>query len=209
MRRIRKLRHWKQQFDKDARFVWRRETLFAGTIYEAGTVIPDDLIPKAKLRRFWEAGRIELYKFEDPDVATGARKDADDELVIPEGVTVEKAKGSWFLVKIVGDEKDYKVNGKKALAKFIDELPESESDEIDSKELSELLDLIELQVTAEDVAQWSEEDKALVTAYIDIILDDSVENPEEPPEILADLMSDATVATDDDPGTEGKGTEND
>ena len=132
MRKIRKLRHWKQRFDANARFVWRRETLFAGTTYEAGTEVPDDLLSKIKLRRFWEAARIELYLFEDPNVATGASAEKSDELVIPEGVSVEKAKGSWYLVKIVGDEKDYKVNGKKQLAAFIAGLPPVESSDSQS-----------------------------------------------------------------------------
>ena len=69
---MRKLRHWKQRYDKNARFVWRRPTMFGRRAYEPGDLIPPELeANKTKLRRFWESGRIELAEFEDPNVATG------------------------------------------------------------------------------------------------------------------------------------------
>ena len=69
---VRKLRHWKQQFDKDAKFIWRRSTFWKGKKVKIGDEIPEDLHSnKAKLRRFWESGWIELAKFEEPNVATG------------------------------------------------------------------------------------------------------------------------------------------
>ena len=69
---IRRLRHWKQRFDKNAEFIWRRPTIAGGVTYEAGSPIPDVLKNNpAKLRRFWEAKRIELADFEAPNVATG------------------------------------------------------------------------------------------------------------------------------------------
>jgi len=69
---MRKLRHWKQRFNKNARFVWRRPTTFGGEAYQPGDPIPPELESnKTKLRRFWESSAIELAEFEDPNVATG------------------------------------------------------------------------------------------------------------------------------------------
>lgn len=127
MRKVRKLRHWKQRFNPNARFMWRRNTTFDATVFEAGTEVPEGLLSRVKIRRFWESKRIELWEFEDPNVATGKIDGKGDELVLPEGVSVEKGKGSWYLIKIVGDEKDYKVNGKKKLAEFIATIPEPET----------------------------------------------------------------------------------
>ena len=79
---IRKLRHWKQRFNRKAAFVWRKETAWprheangktTRVVFPAGSVIPPWVIATmgAKLRRFWESERIELLEFESPDVATG------------------------------------------------------------------------------------------------------------------------------------------
>ncbi len=78
MRRVRRLRHWKQRWDKNARFVWRTPVIFAGVRYAPGDGIPDALDgDKTKLRRFWESRKIELAEFEAPNVATGqVEKDA-------------------------------------------------------------------------------------------------------------------------------------
>lgn len=65
--KVRTIRHWKQQFDKGARFVWRKPTKWDGnTSFEAGSEVPKGLLPPTKLRRFWEAGRIELAEFDEP-----------------------------------------------------------------------------------------------------------------------------------------------
>ena len=70
--RFKKLRHWKQRFDKNAKFVWRRSLKFGGTMTKIGSQIPKSLLIKpTKLRRFWEAGVIELRDFEAPKVSTG------------------------------------------------------------------------------------------------------------------------------------------
>ncbi|UFK26765.1 hypothetical protein [Roseobacter phage RDJL6] len=72
MRKVRSLRHWKQRFNHNAKFIWRRPIIWQGETVEVGTPIPEDLVKgRAKLRRFWEAGVIELAEFEDPDVVTG------------------------------------------------------------------------------------------------------------------------------------------
>jgi hypothetical protein len=79
MREVRKLRHWKQRFNKNAMFIWRRPARFAGKAQRPGDPIPDELASnKAKLRRFWESGVIELAQFETPDVLTGLVESAAD-----------------------------------------------------------------------------------------------------------------------------------
>ena len=71
-RKVRTLRHWKQRFDKNAEFVWRRPLVYAGRAYRPGDSIPSDLGKnKTKLRRFWESKTIELAQFEDRNVLTG------------------------------------------------------------------------------------------------------------------------------------------
>lgn len=80
-KKVRTLRHWKQRFDKNAEFIWRRPITWQGKTVKAGDPIPQDLQDnKTKLRRFWEARVIELAQFEEPDVATGQKP----EPVVPE-----------------------------------------------------------------------------------------------------------------------------
>lgn len=126
---VRKLRHWKQRFDKNARFIWRRAIKYGGKLTEIGAELPEDF-PPLKLKRFWEAGVIELAEFEDPNVATGQRAEPSKPtrpksikpLELPDGVTVERGRGSWLLVTVEGDEKVHRVNGRKALAEFLERL---------------------------------------------------------------------------------------
>lgn len=73
-RRIRALRHWKQRFDPNAAFVWRKRTEWGDQVFEPGDPIPDEIIEemgRTKLRRFWESHFVELAEFEDPDVLSG------------------------------------------------------------------------------------------------------------------------------------------
>ncbi len=84
---IRKLRHWKQQFQKNARFVWRKDTRWPNddgpgdTLYPGGSFVPVWIQQSmgAKLRRFWESQRIELY-----EVQPGARDEAAAEVAAEE-----------------------------------------------------------------------------------------------------------------------------
>ncbi len=70
--RVRTLRHWKQRFDKNAEFVFRRTKKWTGREYLPGDPIPEELAANpAKLRRFWESNMIELAEFEEPNVLTG------------------------------------------------------------------------------------------------------------------------------------------
>lgn len=79
--KIRSLRHWKQRFDKNAEFIWRRPVKWQGELAAAGDPIPETLSDnKAKLRRFWEAKVIELAVFEEPDVVSGQKLEPTPEL---------------------------------------------------------------------------------------------------------------------------------
>lgn len=93
----RAIRHWKQRFDKDAIFIWRKGLTWEGERVVAGTEIPQSLYDnKIKLRRFWDSGVIELASFVEPDVLTGAVK---TEEVKTEEVKTEEVKAeddSWL-----------------------------------------------------------------------------------------------------------------
>ena len=116
---IRKLRHWKQRFDPNVDFIWRRRTTFGDETYEPGDPIPKMLHEmKAKLRRFWESHWIELAEFEEKDVATGQVDLLRD---VPPGVTVVKAGGNWFAVT-TSDGETTKVNGWRRLQELLNEL---------------------------------------------------------------------------------------
>ncbi len=90
---IRKLRHWKQQYQKNARFVWRKATRWPNehgkgdTLYPAGSFVPVwvQATMGAKLRRFWESNRIELY-----EVQPGARDEAAAEAAAAEKADAPK-----------------------------------------------------------------------------------------------------------------------
>lgn len=72
MRKVRTLRHWKQRFDENAEFVFRKAVTYATVEFKAGDPIPEDLKNKTtKLRRFWESNVVELAQFEEPNVKTG------------------------------------------------------------------------------------------------------------------------------------------
>jgi hypothetical protein len=116
----RRLRHWKQQYDPNAEFVFTKPITYGPKKYKAGDKIPDELFDnKTKLRRFWESKTIELYAFETPDVTTGqvAEQKPWDEIDLPEGLTVEQGNGSWLTIK--HGEEEAKVNGVKGLTEYI------------------------------------------------------------------------------------------
>jgi hypothetical protein len=69
VRKVRNLRHWKQQYDANAKFVARKTLkLIGGTLY-AGDVLPQEVVDgmgRSKLKRFWQSRYIELAEFEAP-----------------------------------------------------------------------------------------------------------------------------------------------
>lgn len=67
---VRKLRHWKQRFDPNAAFIWRRRAVWDSQDYGVGEPIPESLASnRRKLRTMWEAKKIELAEFDAPVVA--------------------------------------------------------------------------------------------------------------------------------------------
>lgn len=137
--RPRRLRHWKQQFDPNARFIWRRSTLFNGVEYVAGDVLSEDVILKMgvnKLRRLWQSSRIELHQFEAPPTTHPLRPGAAPEhpsgdpqpTAAPPGtapsegdterdVSIKHVGGPWFIVTIDGTA--HKVRGRAKAAELV------------------------------------------------------------------------------------------
>lgn len=57
-------RHWRQRFDPNAEMRFRKRVKWSKSItYEPGDKVPEDLMAPNKLRRWWEAGYIELLIF--------------------------------------------------------------------------------------------------------------------------------------------------
>jgi len=66
-RKVRNLRHWKQQFNADAAFIARKRLNLSCGVIEPGEILPQEAIDdmgRTKLKRFWAAKRIELAQFE-------------------------------------------------------------------------------------------------------------------------------------------------
>lgn len=137
--RPRRLRHWKQQFDPNAQFIWRRATTFNGVECKAGDVLSDDVILKMgvnKLRRLWQSSRIELHEFEAPQTshprpsgaALGQPSGDSQPLAAPaatppsEGgterdISIKHVGGPWFIVTIDGTT--HKVRGRAKAAELV------------------------------------------------------------------------------------------
>lgn len=124
-RRIRPLRHWKQRFNPNARFIFRKQTRWDGsTTFQPGDEVPPGLLPPHKLRRFWEAGRVELAEFDEPrDVSTGFNHAEDNpERAQALGETsVTSLGGNWYLIK-AADGREFKERGKAKMNARLDEL---------------------------------------------------------------------------------------
>lgn len=114
---IRRNRHWKQRFDESADFVWRRRITMNGRVFEPGDPVDKDLFPasvlRVKLRRFWEAGAIELAKFDRPDAKTGEVVDEDVPRIVARV-------GPWYTVAHRGQT--HRALGKKKLEALMKEL---------------------------------------------------------------------------------------
>ena len=120
---IRKLRHWKQRYDPNARFICRRRMRWGGRVYESGDPIPAQLATnKGKLRRFWEAGRIELAEF-----ATSGAAPRRDKPRLPAGAALDR-RGSWRIVTLA-DGTEQRANGLEAYRGLLAELEVNDLDE--------------------------------------------------------------------------------
>ena len=106
----RRLRHWKQRYEPNAAFIWRRRLLFGGKTYEPGERIPAELAAnKSKLRRFWEGQIIELAEFE---IETSS----------PIRVKIIKSGTSGWYTVIMPDGEELKSNGPTALKALLRKL---------------------------------------------------------------------------------------
>lgn len=116
---IRRNRHWKQRFNEDADFVWRRTVKFGGQVFHAGDPVDkalfggDARLRRVKLLRFWHSHAIELANFEGRDAATG-------EVVNSEVPRVVARVGPWYTVAHRGQV--HRALGKKKLASLMEEL---------------------------------------------------------------------------------------
>lgn len=113
MPKVRKLRHWKQRFDKNAKFIWRKAVKWQGKSVELGSEIPEDLKNnRTKLKRFWEAQVIELAEFEEPNVLTGQVPSKAPTKKTPADIVTKEADRKWTVEGL----EDTFVSKKKALA---------------------------------------------------------------------------------------------
>ena len=124
---IRKLRHWKQRYNPNASFIWRRKVTWNGKPCIPGGSIPDGLAAdKSKLRRLWESQWIELAEFEAPNVQTGqVETNGGTGTALPAGVVVEGIGGPWHIVRLP-DGTETKVRGKEALRDLLSRLKTSD-----------------------------------------------------------------------------------
>ena len=134
MQVVRKLRHWKQRYDPHASFICRRRLQWGGLKYEPGDPTPDGLAAnKGKLRRFWEAGWIELAEFKAPNVVTGLPmetpvEDPERPVEVLDGAETAYAavpqverRGSWHVVTMP-DGSERKALGRKKLNELLAEI---------------------------------------------------------------------------------------
>jgi len=117
MKRVRRLRHWKQRFDKDAAFIWRTSKLFAGKMTEPGAPLDAEFVNnprnRNKIRSLWEAGMIELAQFDQVvNVATGERQSQVDANTIDPKDLLVKEGNKWT---VIGSDETFRTK-KEALA---------------------------------------------------------------------------------------------
>ena len=117
---VSKVRHWKQRFDPNVEFIFRRGMRFAGKQYKRGDLVPKRLLKqKLKLENFWEAGVIELAKFEAGPVSL-AGVDKVLALEFPEGVTVKHTGNHWYDI-FLPDGTKVRKQGMKGVKKWLAE----------------------------------------------------------------------------------------
>jgi len=172
---------------------------------EVGAEVPEALTASpTKLRRFWESRVIELRDFEPPNVITGQpekpkeQEPLDLELELPEGVSVERGKGSWFLVTDQdGDE--HKANGKKALDELLEAIKDAAADasEDDDQDDQDASDEEEGQDDDQDAEGFEEvdDDAGSEDAEASEVADDA--EPDEDDWLDGDATSEDEDASDD------------
>lgn len=155
LKQIRKLRHWKQRFDENAKFVWRRSVTWGGEPMVIGSKIPADLASnRAKLKRFWASQIIELAQFDEPDVVTGLKPVP----VVPGPDTVSGTDGDDT---VGGTDGDDTLSGSDSTTDVDAETPES----LVSKEAERKWRVKGLEETFPSKARALEEAEKLLKAF--------------------------------------------
>jgi len=150
MRPVRRMRHWKQRFNKDAKFTWIKPVTWQGKQVKIGDPIPKSLTEnRNKLRRFWEAGVIQLSDFSAPDVITGqapatAATAATADTVVP-GELIKHSDRKWT---ISGYDEIYTSKGK--AQKALDDFNEAAADD-EADILEDLMDEAEAENAERDL----------------------------------------------------------
>lgn len=169
--KMRRMRHWKQRFEANAKFVWNKPVTWQGEQVELGAPIPEELSKnRNRLRRFWEAGVIQLCEFEAPDVATGQVADkADDDGVDEDGVKPaghpvhpdEDGEALRSETDETVDAEIAEVNGDEDFGEELDAEDEDASEEVSADDADEAEDEAAEEPEAEDEeAEDASEDEA-------------------------------------------------
>ncbi len=96
---VRKVRHWKQRWNPDADFIFRRVIKWGGKIFRPGDAIPTDLKRnRGKLRRLWDSQFIELANWPAKPLP-------------PKKAAITLVKASWHTITLP-DGSTRRVNGK-------------------------------------------------------------------------------------------------
>ncbi len=119
-RPVRKIRHWRQRFDPKVQLRFRKTITWSRElVFWPGDEVPEDLMPPNKLRRWWEAGILELAEFDEKDHAHSSKpkitkvaeedkvpnnSEAGKEVATTEGIEVVcKLKAGSALPEIITD----------------------------------------------------------------------------------------------------------
>lgn len=158
MTKVRRLRHWKQRFDKDAAFVWRQARMFNGVMTVPGELVPDEVLKdRNKLKRLWEASCIELAEFDDiSNSLTGERRSASKKEEVPAGAVdpetlLEKDGRKW---KVKGSEASF--GTKKAAIEAAQAIIDKEAADKAAAEKEEAEKLAAEQAAADEQAKTAE-----------------------------------------------------
>ena len=209
MRKVRTLRHWKQQYDKNAKFIFRRPVVYMGKQYHPGDPIPEALKNnKTKLYRFWDSGAIELAEFdESKGIVDEFGLDLPDGIEVPDDLSIEKGKGSWFTVNVKDRDQPLKFNGKGRLAEFIVQLVATRAKEAEEA-LEQAKQLREMTIAAfadfgvtltDELLEGLDDDQlAELDEYLGALErgDEDIEAPEFVPKSSRDLLIERAAAVD-------------
>ena len=124
---LRKVRHWKQRFDPNVKFIFRRGMTFAGKKHQRGDYVPKKLLTnRLKLENFWEAEVIELAEFAVPGRPISLLGvEAVLALPMPEGVSLKHIGNHWYEIT-VPDGEPVRKQGKKGVDTFLKEYQEAQ-----------------------------------------------------------------------------------